>query len=449
MTDAKSKESPVSDVQSPPAAPIGGVTQRQKPRALIHRLIWISLLGVAGGVSWLTYTRYFNRASEPVAVAVVPVTRSTVEITVTESGTVELGGQQTLKSPREVTVEQVKVREGDRVRPGQPLLILRDREAQDNLQDQQVENAKLQVDRDRSREKVMETQQRLKTALNRFKASQTVFQQGAISGTELQRYRDEFDQATTEFRDARATQRKAELDVRKGQEKLAGLQQQLRDRVVTAPISGIVLKINVRDGDGTKTESNLLAIGNPNTEVIKLQLTTLNATKVRLNQPARVSIMGPNPKTFTGRVISLSAQATPPNQGEGSNSGAMFGDPSSGQAKVEAKLVLAQPSKTLIPGSLVSVEVITDQRQNVVAIPPEAVQQAGPNPFVWLKDDQSKAKQQPVILGLQGLQQVEITSGLNAGDQLVLAPPNTSLAAGMSLKIGSPPVQMPPQPGMK
>jgi len=143
-------------------------------------------------------------------------------------------------------------------------------------------------------------------------------------------------------------------------------------------------------------------------------------------------MMGPNPKTFTGRVISLSAQATLPNQGEGSNR-AMFGDPSSVQAKVEAKVVLDQPSKMLIPGSLVSVEVITDQRQNVVAIPPEAVQQAGPNPFVWLKDDQSSSNSLS-YWDYRAYNKSRLRLA-NAGDQLVLAPPNTSLAAGMSLKL--------------
>jgi len=75
-------------------------------------------------------------------------------------------------------------------------------------------------------------------------------------------------------------------------------------------------------------------------------------------------------------VISLSARHAS-ESGKGAI-GAMFGDPSSVQAKVEAKVVLDQPSKMLIPGSLAVLR-WSDQRQNVVAIPPEAVQQAGPN----------------------------------------------------------------------
>ncbi|MBD2371113.1 HlyD family efflux transporter periplasmic adaptor subunit [Leptolyngbya sp. FACHB-161] len=395
-------------------------------------------MGIIGTASF-GYSRFFNRPSEAVPVVLVPVTRSNVELTVTESGTIELGGQQTLKSPHDVTVEQVNVKEGDRVQQGQALLILRDRETQDKLQTQQVETGKFQLDLARNRDKVDEAQQRLKLATGRYQAAQNVFRQGAISGSEFQRFQDELEKANTEFKDSQTDLQKSELETRKGQEKLIGMQQQLSDRIVTAPISGMVLKVNVKNGDGTKTESNLLTIGDPAKEVVKLQLTTLNAAKVRINQPAKVSVIGPDAKTFTGRVISLSPQATSPREGESSNTGMNSGGLGNEQAKVEARVMLDRPSTSLIPGSLVSVEVITDQRQNVVAIPPEAVQRTEASPFVWVKDAQGKAQKQLIALGLQGLQQVEVTSGLNQNDQIVLASPSLPLTVGTPLKLGSPP----------
>jgi len=72
----------------------------------------------------------------------------------------------------------------------------------------------------------------------------------------------------------------------------------------------------------------------------------------------------------------------------------------------------------------------------MVAIPPEAVQQAGPNPFVWLKDDQSKAAT-ACHTGITGLTTSRDYVWLKCGRSIVLAPPNTSLAAGMSLKLAA------------
>jgi HlyD family secretion protein len=113
---------------------------------------------------------------------------------------------------------------------------------------------------------------------------------------------------------------------------------------------------------------------------------------------------------------------------------------------VDARVLLDRPSKTLIPGSLVSVEIVTARRQNVVAIPPEAIQRSQEAPFVWLKDSQGKSKKQPIQLGLQGLQAIEVTSGLKAGEQLVIPPPDMSLAPGTPLTSSSEPVPSTPTP---
>lgn len=465
------------------------VKSRSKYRTGMVWLVWSGILAVTGVGGWLGYQRVFNLSPKPVAVSVIPVSLGNVETTVTESGTVELGGQQTFKSPREVTIEQVNVKEGDRVRKGQPLVVLRDRAIGDQIKDQLAESAKFELDLGRSRKRVAEVQQKLadaqvdpdlvrsqeriaevreklKAAEARFKESQELLERGFISATDLQtdknsldtagaelrdaqvnqqkaeqNYKTKLETIRAELRDAQVNQQKAEVDVQKGAEKLKGLQQQFADRIVIAPIDGLVLKVDVRKGDGAKIESNLLTLGDPTKEVVKLQLGTLNAAKVRINQLAKVSMIGPNPKVFTARVISLSPQATVPSAGSGS-----FEPSGGGQAKVDARVLLDRPSKTLIPGSLVSVEIVTARRQNVVAIPPETIQRSETTPFVWLKDSQGKSKKQPIQLGLQGLQAVEVTSGLKAGEQLVIPPPDMSLAPGTPLTSSSEPVPSTPTP---
>ncbi len=410
--------------ESTPMIPV-----RRKYRRAIAGLVTSGLLTLGGVGVWVGYNRIFQSPEAAVAVAVMPVEVGSVEITVTESGVVELGGQQTLKSPREVTVEQVNVQEGDRVREGQALVVLRDREVQDNLRNQQVENAKLDLELTRRKEKVAEVQVRVAAAQERVQESKELFDRGFISETELQEDEAKRDGAVSELRDAQVEQQKAELDVRMGMEKTEGLQQQFGDRIVTAATAGIVLKLNVRSGDGVKTETEMLTLGDPSKEMVKLQLTTLNAAQVRINQLVRVSTIGPDAKIFTGRVISLSPIATAPtNQGG-------FGNSDSGQAKVEAKVLLDRPSNTLIPGGLVSVEIVTQQRQQVVVVPPEAIQRSEGEPFVWLADEAGKARKQPVTLGLQGLQQIEVTGGLRLGDRLVMAPPTVPLVPGAVLQI--------------
>ncbi len=472
-TESVSPEQPVTPE---PALEPGERPRKPKNpyRAGILGLCGCGIVGAAGLVGWWAYGTYGRGAVGTVAVTFMPVQKGDVEITVTESGTVELGGQQTLKAPREATVEQVHVKEGDRVRVDQALLILRDRKAQDDLKDQQVETAKLflelkrnqekmvsaqdKLQRDqstleleRTQQKITEVQSKLKAATARYKESQEFFTKGYISATDVQTDQDKLDSLQSELRDAelaaiqkqqevktristlqsevldaQVAEQRADLDLRKGQEKLSGLAQQLSDRVVTTPINGMVLKLMVKNGDGVKTEANLITLGDPAKEMATLRLTTLNASKVRINQVARISLIGPSPKMFTGRVISLSPAAV-------SSSSSNSGEESGGQAKVEAKVRLDRPSNTLIPGSLVSVEIISDRRQQVIVVPTEAIQRTEGTPFVWLKDAQGKAKKQPVTLGLEGLQNVEIKTGLNLGDTLALAPPATAITPGAML----------------
>jgi HlyD family secretion protein len=96
--------------------------------------------------------------------------------------------------------------------------------------------------------------------------------------------------------------------------------------------------------------------------------------------------------------------------------------------------LLDKPSKTLIPGSQVNVEIISKQRQNVVTLPLETVQNNGKESFVWVQNKQGKAEKQPVTLGLEDLTSVELTSGLEAGEQVILPSPNLTLTPGIPLQ---------------
>jgi HlyD family secretion protein len=445
--------------------------------------LFLSIAAVSlGGGGWAGFAYFKDLRKNPIAVNLLPVEQGDIEITFTEAGSIELGEQKTLKAPRDVTVEQVLVQEGQRIPVGQTLLVMRDREGQKQFQEQTIENRKLnetfirkqavvaeklqKLNLIQARYKELEEQfrqgsvpeiEKLRNAEKRYQDSQNLFQKGLLSQDELQAdkekvsdaqvaiktaeeklqgEKDKVDEALIAYKDAEAEQRNALLDIQRGQDKYREAQQQLSDRLVKAPFPSVVLKINVNPGDGVKTEGKLLTLGDPSKEMVKLQLTTLNAAKVRLNQRVRVSTIGPSAKTFTGRLISLSPQAVPPGS-EGEGGGMMMGGAGSdSQARVNAIAILDKPSGTLIPGSQVSVEVVLQQRRNVPTIPLEVLQQ-GDRPFVWIKDGNGKAQKREITLGLQGLTSAEVKSGLRAGEQIVQPPPNQNLTPGTPLQIES------------
>ncbi|MBL1178888.1 MAG: hypothetical protein FWK01_28105 [Pantanalinema sp. GBBB05] len=145
-----------------------------------------------------------------------------------------------------------------------------------------------------------------------------------------------------------------------------------------------------------------------------------------INQVARIRMIGPNPKTFLGRVSRLSPQAS---SQKSENS---FG--SQPQAKVNASVTLDHSSHVLIPGSQVSVEIVLEQRRNVLTLPLEAIQQLESTPFVWIKNAAGHAEKRPVKLGLQNLTTAEVVAGLQAGETVALPSPTQPLTPGTTLQ---------------
>ena len=199
----------------------------------------------------------------------------------------------------------------------------------------------------------------------------------------------------------------------------------LQNNLVTSPLDGVVLNINIKPGDGISRGNDLITIGDPNQELVQLQLSTLNAAQIKPNQAARITIIGPDSKPFSGRVEQVNRQAVSENASSGQSSS------SSSPVTVPATVRLDQPTRVLIPGGQVSVEIILEQQKDVIAINTELIQSEGKSSFVWKLDANNQVQKQPVTLGLKDLTKVEIKSGLKVGDTLVIAPTDIPLKPGM------------------
>jgi HlyD family secretion protein len=154
-----------------------------------------------------------------------------------------------------------------------------------------------------------------------------------------QQTREKVMQAESAVQDAQLAVNNDTRELQRLQLELQKIQQQLQNNVVTAPINSKVLDIKVKDGEGVQVRTDLLILGDPTQELVSLQLSTLNAVKVRVNQSARISVIGPNAQTFEGRVQSLSPIATSSSGNESQSSSQQ-----SGQATVSAKVRLNTPS---------------------------------------------------------------------------------------------------------
>jgi HlyD family secretion protein len=485
----------------------------QAKRAYQRGVKWLIIATLFTGVSLVGVALYYKlqkNEAEAVAAGLQKVELGTIENKISEGGSVELGGQRTIKSPTDSAVEKIFVKVGDPIIRGQNLILLRSTAGENSLLQKQLEIQKQELAIERNRQKVEEAQNKLKIAKITYKNGLEKYQQQVKSKqisqrieiqknqAQLERQQQKVIEAQEDLTVAEAELNKSnnllekgfipatELDAKKAdirskeaslkneqlalndaildletsknkfepitdptndiltaknelltaqselQQSLSEFQKlkvgykeqksQLKNNLVTSPLEGVVLNINVKPGDGIKLGDDLITIGDPDQELVQLQLSTLNAAQVKPNQSARITIIGPNSKPFQGRVEWVNLQATP----EKSQSGS-----SSGQPTVPATVRLDQPTRVLIPGGQVSVEIILEQQKDVIAINTELIQSEGKSSFVWKLDANNQVQKQPVTLGLKDLTKVEIKSGLKVGDTLVIPPTDIPLKPGM------------------
>lgn len=380
----------------------------------------VLMLGVGG---WLGYRTWQSRQVEPPMVSTATVMRQTLEERVDASGVVTLGNQQSLRAPGETTVEAVLVEERQRVAQGTVLIRLRDRNLERQIDDQLIESELLTLQRQRAQEVLADRQRTVQRAVDRLTESELLLERGFIAEDEYNRDRDALEDAQSSLREAQVELQQAELNTRRNQAALANLRAQLSDNAIVAPFDAVVLNIKVQSGQGLTNDGELLTLGDPSREMVAFDLMPLDASKVSVNMPVRISVIGPNLDSFSGRVISIAPQA-------------VSGDSSGGdsQAAVSAVAQLDRPSGTLIPGSAVSVEVVLVQRSQVIAIPSEALQQDSDTPYVWVLTDDNTVEQRSVTVGLNTLEAIEITAGLRENEIIIPTPPvDTPLVEGMTV----------------
>ncbi len=478
---------------------------------------WLIIATLLTGASFAGANLYYqlqNSSEQAIAAGLQKVELGNVENKINEGGTVELGGQRTIKSPDESAVAEVFVKIGDRIVAGQSVIRLRFTEGENLLQKKQLEIQKQELVIERDRQKVEEAQAELKQAELQYQYDLELYQQtvksqeitqqidiqqaqarverqkqkvieaqeelaaleaelnksnlllerGFIAEREVDEKKSRIREQQVSIRDNELALKDAISELNKKQNQLidikdkpsktnrieaqyklkeaqSQLQQnlsqlnllkveyqeqalKLQDNLVTASLDGIVLNIHVKPGDGVKLGDDLITLGDPSQELVQLQLSTLNAREVKPNQAARITIIGPNSQAFEGRVKQIDLQAKTANNSNNESSS------SSGQATVPATVQLNEPTGVLIPGSPVSVEIILEEQKNVIVLNTELIQSPEDSPFVWKLDSNHQAQKQPVTIGLKGLTQVEIKSGLKAGDTIIIPPPDRSIQPG-------------------
>jgi membrane fusion protein (multidrug efflux system) len=172
----------------------------------------------------------------------------------------------------------------------------------------------------------------------------------------------------------------------------------LKDRNVVAPFEGRLGKREITPGI-LGNNNSIIATLDDSTKLkvdIKLPENYVGILKNGLKVQATTDAFN---KIFNGEVKTISSRVDPTSR------------------SILAQIEVLNPRLELIPGILLNIKVIYDQRKSL-SIPEESLIIQGDNKFVYLIDN-NVLKRQNIKIGLRNFGKVEVLSGLKIGDKIV------------------------------
>lgn len=366
------------------------------------------------------------------AIVVDQVKHGRLVETVVASGHVETPYRVEIGSQITGTVEDVLVREGEKVASGQPLISLESRELRATMV--QAQGAVAQAE---ARIKQIEelTLPSAREALTQAQATLLNAQQTYDRTAQLERNgyatRAALDDAQKTLDVARAVMRSAQFQVytaspggsdyvmaqtqaNQARANLDTAESRLGYATITAPRDGVLISRSVERGTVVQPGKALLVLAPAGDVQLVLQIDERNLGKIALGQKALASADAYPDRRFPATITYI-------------NPGIDIS-----RASVEVKLTVANPPDYLRQDMTVSVDVEVAARDDVLTLPSRSVHDVlSGSPWVLgIKD--GRASQRPVKIGLHGNGYVEITEGLAAGD--VAIPQSSGVLTGQRVR---------------
>jgi len=336
-------------------------------------------------------------------------------------GTVRSKTTSVLSSKTVGNILAVHVREGDRVRIGQVLIEIDDRDTQAQLQKAQaglreVQDVQEEIDQNiRAAESAKEAAEAGRSlAAATFKRYNTLLEQKSVSP-------QEFDEVQAKLKVAEAEVDRAErmlqaLKAKKSQV-LAKTEQVKADITSTqvyvdygrilSPINGIVTSKQAEIGLLAAPGVPLLTLEDNSSYRLEVSVEDSMLKKIRLDTPVRISIDALEPQEFSSRVTEVVPAS----------------DPGSRSFMVKIDLFVGKGgpiSQPVLRSGLFGKAHFPIGQKQILKVPQKAILQSGQLVGVFTVDPSNILRLRLIKTGKQYGDQMEVLSGLNDGDRIVV-----------------------------
>jgi HlyD family secretion protein len=364
-----------------------------------------------------------SRSEQGVRVYAEPVVRDAITQVVKASGEVQARVSVDLSAHVVAKIEKLYVKEGDAVRAGQPFL-----ELEKQAFTAAVESWQAQLRQ--ARTQVRQAEVALADAEVKLKRARRLAEEGIIAPEQLE--------ATELARtSSQLTLQEARDRVANTQANLTKALDDLGKTTIYAPISGRVVDLSAEEGEVVVSG----VMNNPATKIAtvadlsellaELDVDENEIVDVKVGQPVTVTVDAVQGRTYRGEVVEVGSS----------------GSTRAGQGDVtffEVDVLLEDADQRLRPGMSVRAEIEVAQSEDALVVPVQAVveREIGGDAEAEADRDQGnsegkatgepvsvvfvvadgKAVRRSVETGLSTVTQVEVTSGVEEGEQVVTGP---------------------------
>lgn len=352
-----------------------------------------AVLAIAGGIFyWVRFA--------PVAVVAHSVERGPIVAEVMGTGTLEARVQATVSPKISGRIAKVMVDQGEHVSAGRTLVTLDDAELQQQVAIAQanVEAANAAIERlktDRVRAVAVFEQ-----AQRSHERTQKLVQQKAASP-------DDIDKASEALAVAESGVSRAEAAINEGQKAIIAAEKtleyhraRLHDTKILAPFDGLIVKRTREPGDVVVPGSSILTLISMDELWISAWIDETEMARLRPEQSARVVFRSESEKSYPGKVVRLGREA----------------DRETREFVVDVQ-VLELPENWAV-GQRAEAFIEVDSKDDALVLPARLLSNRDGESGVYLNEN-GAAKFQPIMIGLRGRELIEVTVGLQEGDDVV------------------------------
>ena len=197
-----------------------------------------------------------------------------------------------------------------------------------------------------------------------------------------------------------------EAQVKSSEANVMAYQAQLNKTIIRAPFNGVVTKQDAKVGEIITANAPIISLISDKKFEIEVNIPESDVAKIKVNNSAKVTLdaYGDDVK-FQAQVVSVEPAET------------IF----EGIATYKTKLNFLTDDERIKSGMTANIDILTDEKKDVIVVPQRAVIQKDENRIVRVVDSNGKIIERKVEVGLRGSDgNIEITSGLNVGDQAIV-----------------------------